>query len=190
MIDNEKYKKQIEDIEYRQNLLMDEKYDVIITWKNELKKWLSDNKDDDGFTYVKKDDKIFYCVKELSSTIIRGGGRGFGKTCENIFGGVLLRGFSFNPTVLTIKDCFRTETKIDITDTFEKIEKKEFLTELDKTIEFLFLNTTENINFQYENFPYYLEQCIERNPEFLNRKEVTEMKMILDTKLLDENEIF
>ena len=36
MIDNEKYKKQIEDIEYRQNLLMDEKYDVIITWKNEI----------------------------------------------------------------------------------------------------------------------------------------------------------
>ena len=171
MVKREFYKKQLQDIKTQRGKLNEEEYLILSSWSSDLENWLETHADIDGYTYVKIKNNLYYCVRDISSTIMRVGD----DYCKGVLGCVLFKGFGFYIDKETIDNTFRDETRIDISCDFEQISKDEFFKELGRVKNRLFALNDKNILLQYNSFPCYLDRWIQKYPEYLGDENIKNM---------------
>lgn len=185
MIKNEIYITQLNEIENQRGKLAEEEYLILTSWEKDLKSWMETHADVDGCTYIKIGENFFYCIHDITSTIMRVGG-GFGRDCKGVLGSLFLKGFAFHTDKKYILDTFRTETRIDIYTKFIEISKDDFFRELSRVKNRLFALNDENIMLQYNQYPYYLDRMIIEYPEYLGDDNVK--NMLNELELEEEKE--
>lgn len=164
------YNSLLKDIEERYNALGAERYHVVKEWGKDLCSWLSEVSDKQNKDYIFiKNEQYYFAIKKVRNSIIKCGDL---NQIRGVGGTIVFECLRFKTDKDTIAETFYGEYYCKIGEDFIEISPEEWQQTFENVIKRLFVPTDDNIKYQYDNFPYYLDRIVSDHPYFMYRQEV------------------